>query len=65
MTGVCSHEDTVAQIKVECAAMCTEEQYDNIHITIGECIYVNGQHAVFMFFYKKRDSGTQSDLFYP
>lgn len=47
MTGVCSQEDTVAQIKLEKAAMCTEEQYNKIHITIGWCIYVNGQHATF------------------
>lgn len=34
MTRVCSQEDTVAQIKLEKAAMCTEEQYKEIHATI-------------------------------
>lgn len=50
MTGVCS-QGIVARIKLEWTAMCIEEQYNNIHITIGSCIYVNinMQFVIYLF----------------
>lgn len=45
MTGVCSQEDTVAQIRVKYSVMCSE--HNKIHLTIGGCIYANACNVFF------------------
>lgn len=46
MTGVCSQEDTVAQIKVKYTVMFPE-QHNKIHLTIGGCISANTCNVFF------------------